>query len=157
MIKKLIMVAAVLGSWATMAHALTINVPQGPLTQLATSDYGGVSYSTITFSTQTFLLSDTWASVTGFVASSNTAMSDYIVFYDTPALLSTRNEQPETEFARVYLTTIAANTTSIFPGSPVLGTSYKFPASIRTKRGLVARSSAGNLNMLTILYTKFGE
>ena len=157
MVIKTIMVALVLGLWATMAQAETYSIPQGPIDQMRTSDYGGVQYSTISFSTQTFLIADNYGSLLGFVASSNTAKTDYISFYDTAAVLNPRDEQPGTEFARVHLSTDTGVGVSVITGSPILGTSYKFPASIRTKRGLVVRASVANINLLTILHTKFGQ
>lgn len=157
MVIKTIMVALVLGLWVTMAKAETYSIPQGPMDQLQTSDYGGVQYSTISFSTQTFLIDNNYGSLLGFVASSNTAKTDYISFYDTAAVLNPRDEQIATEFARVYLSTDTAVGSAYLSGSPVLGTSYKFPAAIRTKRGLVARASVANINLITILSTKFGR
>lgn len=139
------------------AKAETLLVPQGSESALATSDYGGVQYGLLTFSTNPTVISDTYGSIVGFVASSNTNTTDCIIFYDTAAVTSPADEQTGTEIARVYLSTNVISASAVITGAPVLGTTYKFPAPIRTKRGIVARANTKVLNIVTILYTKFGR
>lgn len=138
-------------------NSKTILVPQGSESALPTSDYGGVSYGTIKFSTGTQVFSNNIGSIVGFVASSNTSTTDCVIFYDTAAVISPADEQPGTEIARVYLSTNVITASAVITGNPVLGTTYKFPAPIRVTRGIVARTNSAAINVITILYNKFGE
>lgn len=138
-------------------YSKTLLVPQGPESSLPTSDYGGSAYGTIKFSTAATLLSNRDGSIVGFVASSNTSTTDCVIFYDTAAVLSPADEQPNTEIARVYLSTNAASASAVITGAPVLGTTYKFPSPIRVTRGIVARANTSSINVITILYNKFGD
>ena len=156
--KKILFVLPALMSFCIgMVKAETLLVPQGPESALATSDYGGVQYGLIKFSTVATVISDGPGAIVGLIASSNTNTTDCIIFYDTAAVTTPADEQAGAELTRVYLSTNAAAGTAVITGNPVLGTYFKFPVSIRAKRGIVARANTGLLNIVTILYTKFGR
>ena len=111
-------------------------------------DYSGVSYSTpINLSGDAFLVFSGEGEVVGFVASSNTAFTDFVSFRDSGTAV---NDNNLFEFARVFLSTTNSVNTS-------LGTRYLFPAPVRVKKGLVAEVTATlPVGVVTPLYHKFG-
>ena len=117
--------------------------------------YAGVDRSTIAFSTAPKLCFAGEGVVIGFVASSNTNSTDFIVFRDTQSVNEFQSLQDQ-EFARVYL-----STGNRYVGQQVpyngYGTTYSFPAPIRVTRGLAVASSAETINLITILHNAFGK
>ncbi len=154
--KKLLLIAAVMLGLGGLAKADTLLIPQGGGDALASSDYGGVSYSTVSISTNSFLAFSGPGSLVGFTASSSTAIGDYIQFFDTETVLA--NPALETyrtndEFARIYMSSQTALGGTIIN----YGTTYKFPAPVRIKRGLASKTSTPGIISLTLYWTKFGR
>lgn len=124
-----------------------------PKTQLGDSlqswQYGGVDYATSSFTTNNTLLFTGEGEIVGFIASSNTAPSDFIAFRATNTVVAGETTD---EIARVYL-----SSTTTYIGNGGQGMSYMFPAPIRVNRlGVAARTSVGTLNLVTYLFHKFG-
>ena len=160
--KKSMLVAALFMGCVGYSKAETRLTPSGPSNALHTSDYGGVSYSTIAFSTANVIVFTGAGSVLGFVASSNTASTDFIMFRDTDSLVSTvsnTDQATHAEFSRVYLSTASGYSLDIIPRNG-FGTTYKFPAAILVNKGLAVRpvtAASNGVSLITILYTKFGR
>lgn len=160
--KKFFLVAAVVLALGAYAKADTRGIPEGGDGALATADYGGVEYSTISFSSAGILMSDVQGSVVGFVWSSGTSINDFIIFRDTPSLIagavngnSASDDYLTTqEFARVFYSSQTA-----FGGVSSLNNTmtYSFPKPIRFKKGLVAKLNAATNAIVTVLYTRFGR
>lgn len=127
-------------------------VPRGPDSALPTAEYGGYNKSTGSLTSNSVLAFTGEGVVGGFIASSNTAITDYIVFMDTPTASS---NDTGTEFARVYLSTTVATSGNI--AQSALGTTYKFPYPIRVSKGLAWKASVGTINMITVLYEKYSK
>ena len=150
-----------------VSQAKFIDVPAAKENALPSYDYGGVSYSTVSFSSAGVLVSDGPGSIVGFVTSSNSAttQASFIIFRDTDSLIGTAisgrtpgnaadDYLTTDEFARVYFTT---QTAGGYPNGITYGQVFKFPAPIRFKRGCVAKSNTEVMQIITYLYTKFGE
>lgn len=141
-------------------------VPSGPGGALATADYGGVDRSTVSFSSANVLCFSGVGSVVGFVLSSGTTVSDYVLFRDTGSLISgaISGRSPGdaaddyltgAEIVRVYVSTTASvSGSTVNYGSSQLGTTYYFPKPIRVYRGLTAKLNVATYNMLTVLWNK---
>lgn len=160
--KKYMLVAAILLAFSAYAKADTIGIPEGGDGALATADYGGVEYSTITFSSAGILCSNLPGSVVGFVWSSGTSINDFITFRDTASQIAgavngsaaTDDYLTANEFARVFYSSQTA-----FGGAASVSNtmSYYFPKPIRFKRGLVAKMNQVTNAIVTVLYTRFGR
>lgn len=124
--------------------------------------YSGVSRSTVALSSANVLCFTGEGIAVGFIASSNTSITDYMSFRDTASLVvgavsggnsSLDDFSTGQEFARVYLST----TNNVDTQSIRYGTSYLFPAPIRVFNGLVVKANIGTVNMITVLFHKFGK
>lgn len=141
-------------------------IPEGPNQALATADYGGVDITTIAFSSANAVCFTGVGSVVGFILSSGTSVSDFVLFRSTDSLISgaigARNPGNAAddylvtnEISRVYVaTTASVSGSTVNYGSSQLGTTYMFPKPIRVYRGLTAKVSVATYNMLTILWNK---
>lgn len=159
MFKKLLLFAAVVLISNSMANALTFSIPRADNGDLASSDYGGVSYSTasIAFSTNPVLSLDGYGSVVGFIASSNTAVSDFVTFHDTDSVKSVNDPLLNQVFKIHLSSTSNAGSASINNGQPYGGTYFKFPAPVRFLRGCAIRTNSAAIETIRLLYTKFGD
>lgn len=115
-----------------------------------TSDYLGVDQTALSFSSTTVQLFTGEGVIIGFIASSNTALTDFVAIKDTDTVLASFAGATTNDVARVYLSSYAT------PGVIQLGTTYKFPAPIRVKRGAVVWAPTNTVPLVTWLYNKFG-
>lgn len=93
----------------------------------------------------------------GFVASSNTAQSDYIIFRETGSVTPNVDNLVDNEICRVYLASNTLTTASSLAGSQ-MGVTYKFPAPIHVRSGVTARAVTAvttGLNSIVYLYHKY--
>lgn len=114
-----------------------------------TNDYGGYDYTAIAFSSTTTQLFTGEGVVYGFIASSNTSINDFLVLKDTDSVLTNFNGNTNNDIARVHLSSSQAT------ADTGLGTTYRYPAPIRVKRGAVVYGNSAVLNMVTWLWNKF--
>ena len=169
--KLTLLTATIVALMVGVGRTETLMVPQNQSGFPLSPDYG-VTYSTIAFSSANVLLigdepgnvATKGGSIVGFIASSYTfaAPLDFILFRDTGSILNQPENasglggdyQTNNEICRVYLasTSVATNGTAL-----QLGQSYKLPQPIRVKRGLTAKASTALLNMVTFIYTKYGQ
>lgn len=152
-----ILVAALLAVCGSKVFADTRLVPQGGGSHLATADYGGVSYSTIAFSSANVLNFSGPGSVVGIVVSSFafSATSPWVSFRDTHSILGSGTDYTTTdEYVRVNLTTQTLHTGTVaFPGTGNFV--FTFPKPIKVRLGSAVKASVSTLNLITVLYTKF--
>jgi hypothetical protein len=163
MFKKSMFFAAVLILGANLATADLRSTPVGPASALPSSDYGGVDISTIAVSSANALIDTGEGSIVGFVASSTSLNTDFIIFRATNSLLPgttsagtalTDDFSTNNELVRVYMTT----TSFTINGNGIQqGTTYKFPMPLHYKRGICAKMSSAAYNMVTIFYTKLNR
>lgn|SRR3990167_10837406 len=164
--KKVILSAiATLALGVAIVHAGDIGIGQPHAqdgTMVSDWSYAGVSITTVAISSANAMLFAGEGVVVGFVASSNTAITDFISFRSTEALLAgvtdggnaaTDDYTTTNEFARVYLA--SANPVGLTTGWS-MGTVFKFPAPVRVVKGCAAKASVNTINIITYLWHKFG-
>lgn len=143
--KKLIAIIAVMFLMTAYAKADKRGVPtaRGP-DALATADYGGVNFDTLSFSTGTSFIGAGEHVVNAVFFSS--ATSGFVVFRDTDT-----NNSTSTEAFRVYHDTSSNN------NDGQSGTLVKLPYPVRFKNGVVWDVSTAVFNAVTVLFTKDAE
>lgn len=159
--KKSLFAAFLLASFfvAAKVNADTYQIPQGAQGDLATSEYGGVSYSTITFSTNPVLCFSGAGVIQGIIVSSNTDSRDWVTFHDSGTVY-TVNDPLDNRFMKIHLSTQtsvygAGTVTSVLNDSRTQIIPISPP--IRVKRGLKVRTNVSNIELITIQWTKFGD
>ena len=165
---KLLVAAFALSLMAVVAvHADTREGPHGSDGKhLDSWDYGGVDYSTVTFSSAAVMLFPEDGVVVGFIASSPTVtgLNDYISFWDTDTLrqgfqngTSDYINVPSKEAFRLYMSSV--NTTIGTGGGQTFkyGTVTMLPAPIRFVKGCAYSVSTNAYNLVTVLYHKFSS
>ena len=149
---------------AMAAHSDTRSGPRGSDgAALQNWDYGGVDYSTVSFSSGSVIAFTGKGEIVGIIVSSGGGnLGDFVMFRDTPTIQSPLNsggtEQLTTdEVFRLYISSV--NTTVGTGGGQSFkyGTVQALPAPIRFINGCVWKASANVYNMITVLYHKFTE
>lgn len=163
---KALLVSAVVLSCVGFANAGTrLGGPTGDPQALSTSDYGGVVFvsTAFAFSTNTVVIYDGQCSLQGFIASSNTSSTDYIIFYTTNNLTGSFGVGKEgSEAFRVYLPTTTVAPSSV-AGNITLGvgsntgTVRKFDPPIRFPRGVAAKLVGTAVNSISYLIQPLDE
>lgn len=129
-------------------------------------DYAGVSIASITASSANCQLFVGDGVVYGFVASSNTSITDYISFRVSTGIHDSRIDaggpndgdyNTSNEFVRVYLSSIPSNVSGVAVLTGKLGTTYEFPAPIRVKQGVAAKASVPTVNTIIYLWHKIED
>lgn len=119
-----------------------------------TAVFSGVDYATATTlfsSTNSLQIFIGEGALIGFIASSNTTSTDFILFRDTGSVLLTDSDTlTNNEITRVYLSTETAYAGGIAPAKG-LGTSYRFLEPIRCINGATGRF-VGATQFVRILY-----
>lgn len=160
MLKKMLLLAAFIIAGVKLTHAgPSYSVPEGPSSQIYTSDYAGVSYSTVSLSSanvQHFV----GAGVFQGIMVSSFAFANppqYILIRDTESLLgSTSDYNTHAEVFRVELTTGSwASGQSSNDSNGIRNFYYKPPYPIRMKRGLATKAVDATVRMYNVLWTKF--
>lgn len=150
--KKYFFLFAALGLLVLAAKQSQANV-QGNGIPTTPVDYAGVEYSTnvISGSTNPVIVFNGPGSVSGFVASSNTAITDFVAFYDTAAVAVNSDIAATTEVFRVYL--------SSTPPNPYynLGSTWELKRPVRFRYGVAARCSVSNVTNIRVLGTEFNK
>lgn len=160
--KKLVLVAAVMLCGWTLAKAEMRDVPRGPSQALATADYGGVNYSTITFPFSAAGINFSTVAIptitgttvrgvfVGLMFSSGSAGAyDFADVFD-----STSADQctSANTMIRLYNTNGSSTTWT----SNVAGAASGFsgpPKPIRFRKGLMVRLSNAAYNLVTVLFS----
>ena len=166
--RKSLLIAAIMSILAVKAYAdggEYQGVPTGPGGALNSAVFVGVDRSTIVFSSASVLCFSGVGSVVGFIASSQTNSTDFLIFRDTENLILTAesggNDAADdylihAEFVRIHMSTGAniSGTVQAVNGDPRLGTVFKFPEPIRVYRGLAVKANSSAYNIITVLYNK---
>lgn len=135
-------------SLAFAGGARTFGAPTTAKGESAQSwQYAGVDYATASASTNNIMLFTGEGVIVGFVASSNTAASDYVAFRTTNSVVGA---EVTDEVARVFLSTVSYTVTNA-----QYGTTYLFPAPIHVTKGAAARMSVNTVTLITYLFHKF--
>lgn len=135
---------------------------------LGTSDFAGVLYTTISFSSANAVCFTGQGSIVGFMASSSTISSDFIMFSDSAptdkasyissgAVSAGQNAGDDytttNEVFRVYM----ATTTPTPYGETQLGTYFKCPVAVRFKGGALAKMTTNAYNKVVVLWTRLSK
>lgn len=171
--KKSFILAALLVLSASLAKADLRDIPKGGPQALASADYGGVDYSTVTFSSANVLL------VGGIINKGNSGSiskvhvssfplggidSTYFIIRDTwniiPGAVSggqaaSSDYTTTNEVYRVYLTT-ASGTKWVGSGTG-FGFDYVFDPPLRVRKGATFKWSANSVPGTTIQSTEFNR
>lgn len=159
-------VALMTGAAIVNAGQRQVGLPQGPSGDLATYDYGGVSIATITFSSANCQLFQGEGVVYGFVATSNTALTDAISFRSSTGILTGFQDAGRVgdgdytttnEVLRVHLSSYPSVIGNVVNFSGQLGMQYKFLAPARFKNGAAAKANVGTIGLITYFYHKFSN
>lgn len=144
------------------AHAARIgNVPTAQDGQpVATSDYLGVSFSTVQFSSANVLVADGDVALVGIMFTSATNVSDFLMLRSTggltPGATSAGNAGGDdyTTTGEVYRIYMTSSTLSVAGTAGIIQHGFKWspPAPMRFRSGLAAKMNTHTLNSVVILY-----
>lgn len=172
MSKKLLFLAAFVALLGVAKlQADTLDTPQGSGNSLATADYGGVEYTTVTFSTANVQAfsgpgSIAWIHVTS--ANAAAFLTDFITIRDTDAFISTNSINAATggtgdystnnEAFRIYVGTAIGTGqgySNQWVSNGLTGFDYVFSKPIRLVRGAMIKCSSMTFGPITIGKTVF--
>lgn len=168
--KKLLIAAAFLGLMAAKAQAGTLlDTPEAPGSAQVSADYGGVSYSSVSYSSANVLCFTGagvihWIHISSIPANA-TPGADFIIVRDTNNLTSgavsggpgvdplTVDYSVSGEAFRLNISTVTGGNCN---GSPADGYTYWFAPPIRLRKGGAVKTNVSNYNRMTIGWTNFG-
>lgn len=169
--KYFLFIAAFFCLMLTNAQADFRKIPEGPSGQLETSDYGGVDYSTISFSTSAVLCFTGEGVVHGAIISSNSVSTDKLLFFATGTLVGAKDTLSNSQaFMVVNLSTTNLSDTNKIGYYDQETRFVKFPHPIRVRytgppttdtsqavAGLAVRCTSATIEKIVILWSKLNN
>lgn len=157
MFKKMFFVAAFIGLGVSLGYSETRAVPRGPSSQVYSSDYAGVNYSTVSLSSASVQCFTGKGVFQGVLVSSFSSATppQYILIRDTESVAAS-DYNTHAEVFRVELDTspwMNGMTNSV--GTGVRNFYYKPPHPVVMQRGLATKASDATIRLYVPLWTKF--